>query len=94
MSGKTYSIQLRLQRVVHQDAYVGVPVTAEILRPHPDGTQRIDSDALVAAVLTIAEDPRLEWRVESTEVTPHPIQGPLPEDRTSFDAHHSGGAPD
>jgi hypothetical protein len=89
-SRKTYSIMFRLRRVTAEDAYVAVPVTAELMNPEPtaDGTFRLNTDSLWAEALRIGEDPRVEWRTESIATEPHPVQGPKPEDRKSLDPYY------
>jgi hypothetical protein len=87
----TYSIQVRLRRTCHEDAFVSVPVTDAIVDRQPDGTGRINPKALVAAAMQISKDPRVEWKRESMETTMHPVQCPLPEGRSSFDAFYAGG---
>jgi hypothetical protein len=86
---KTYSIMLRLRRVTVEDAYVAVPVTGSILVPDEEGTLRVNPDAFVTEAIRISGDPRVEWQVESTTTEPHPVQGPLPEGRRSFDAYYA-----
>jgi hypothetical protein len=83
-SPKTYSVQLRVQRIIREDAFVSVPVTSAVLRQADDGTQRIDPEALFSAALHIARDPQVTWQEESIEVVAHPLQTPLPEGRTTF----------
>jgi hypothetical protein len=86
---KTYSILLHVRRIIHEDAYVAVPVTDAIMMTKADGTAGIDPEALIAEAIRISTDPRVEWRQESSLTEPHPIQQPLPEDRTSFDAFYA-----
>jgi hypothetical protein len=86
---KTYSIALRLRRVVYEDAYVAVPVTDAIIKANDDGTGSIDFEALVAEAIRIGESPGVEWRIEESHSEPHPVQGPRPEDRHTFDAYYS-----
>ncbi len=86
---RTYSIALRLRRVTYEDAYVAVPVTDAILKRDDDGEMRLDFDRFVAAAIRIGGDPRVEWRVESSDMEAHPTQMPKPEDRTSFDAYYA-----
>jgi hypothetical protein len=94
-SPKTYSIMYRMRRITTEDAYVSVPVTSDLMKPEPaaDGTFRLNTDALLAAALRISRDPRVEWRVESNETAPHPIQRPKPEDRTTFDPFYFQSEP-
>lgn len=86
---KTFSITLRLRRAIYEDAYVAVPVTDAIVKANDDGTGSIDFEAFVAEAIRISGDERVEWKVEETQIEPHPIQGPLPEDRSLFDAYDS-----
>ncbi|MES2793787.1 MAG: hypothetical protein V4719_29500 [Planctomycetota bacterium] len=83
---KTYSIQLRLRRVIYEDAYVAVPVTRAIMMPRDDGTFVINPEAFKAEALGIGNLPNVEWQFESSQTEPHPLQGPKPEGRTSLDA--------
>ncbi|NUM45810.1 MAG: hypothetical protein HUU38_13990 [Anaerolineales bacterium] len=85
---KTYSIALRLRRTTYEDAYVAVPVTSAIVKQKEDGTYGIDYEAFVAEAIRLGSDSRVEWQVEATEVNAHPIQGPKPEDRQSFDGYY------
>ena len=89
----TYSIQIRLRRIYYEDAFVSVPVKDEIVEPQPDGTGRINPQALVAAAIEIGNNPRVEWKRESVETVMHPVQGPMPAGRSSFDAFYSDGKP-
>lgn len=84
----TYSIALRLRRVTYEDAYIAVPVTDAVVRPQPDGTFRIDPDALWAEGLRIGKDSRVEWQVESSTTEVHPIQNAAPENRKKLDAFY------
>jgi hypothetical protein len=81
------SIQLRVRRVSYEDAYVAVPVTDAITEMQPDGTARINFEAFVAEAIRLCGDPRVQWQLESSEVVPHPEQGPLPDDRRRFDGY-------
>jgi len=82
----TYSIALRVRRIVYEDAYISVPVTEAIMKPSADadGNVHLDTEALMAEGIRISKDARIEWRMESTTTDIHPIQQPMPEDRTSF----------
>jgi hypothetical protein len=83
----TASILLRVRRVIVEDAYVKVAVTDTIMKQQlePDGTRRIDVDAFVREGINLAWDPCVEWRRDAEPaVEPHPIQGPMPEDRVAF----------
>jgi hypothetical protein len=37
--------------------------------------------------MRLAEDPRVEWRVEDVTTECHPTQQPRPEDRNTFDPY-------
>jgi hypothetical protein len=89
---KTYSLTLRVRRTTYEDAYVSVPVTSAILKQKEDGTLGIDFEAFVAEAVRISQDPRVEWKVEEHKTEPHPIQGPKPEDRRSFDAFYANNS--
>jgi hypothetical protein len=84
---KTYSITLRLRRTTVADGYVSVPLNSAITRVADDGTQRIDSEAFVREAIRLADDPRVEWRVESVTTEPHPMQEPRQEGRATFDPY-------
>lgn len=84
-SAKRVSIQLRVRRIVHEDAYILVPVTDAVLQRRADGSVGIDFDALVAEAARLSTAPGVDWKQETVEATvAHPIQGPLPEGRFSF----------
>jgi hypothetical protein len=63
MTGLVSSIQLRVRRVIHEDAFVSVPVIDAITKVGDDGNRKIDVDALVAAGLRLAEEPAVTWEV-------------------------------
>jgi hypothetical protein len=78
---KTHSIALRLRKTIFEDAYVSVPVTQEILKENEDGSFGIDFEKFVAEAIRISEDPSTDWRLETTQVDPHPVQSPRPDNR-------------
>ena len=86
---KTYSIALRLRRVIYEDAYVAVPVTNAIMKANDDGTGSIDFEAFVAETIRIGENEGVDWKFEESHSEAHPLQGPCPEDRHTFDAYYS-----
>jgi hypothetical protein len=86
---KSYPIRLRVRRVIHEDAYVAVPVTDANMMERADGTFGIDTDALIAEAIRISHDPRVEWQQESADTQPHPLQKPMPEDRKCFDVFYT-----
>ncbi len=83
---KTYSIALRLRRVVHEDVYVTVFVDDQITKENEDGTLGIDWDKFVAAAIQTSEREGADWQVESTSIEVHPVQQPKPEGRTSINS--------
>ena len=83
---ETYSVMLRVRRITYEDAYVSVPVTSAIMKKNEDGTFGIEVEAFVAEALRLSNDERVEWRFESAQRVPHPIQMPKPEDRQQFDS--------
>jgi hypothetical protein len=82
---RSYSILARVRRVTYEDAYIVVPVTERILTPRDDGTLGIDTDQFWAEALRLSADPQVTWATESTDVSTHPIQQPLPDNRHPFD---------
>jgi len=88
--GKTYSITLRMRRTIVQDGHVSVPLTDLITKQPEDGTHRIDTDALTREAIRLSEDPRVDWRIESSTTDCHTWQQARPEDRTTFDPYYEG----
>ena len=82
---KTYSVGLRLRRIICEDGYVGVPVTDRVIRQEPDGSGRLDGQAVFEEAVRLGQDPRVEWRLESSTIQIHPVQGPRPADRATYD---------
>ena len=82
----TFSIALRLRRVVYEDAYVTVPITHAMMKSQPDGSTGIDMDAFLAEGIRIGQDRHIEWCIESSNLEAHPIQQIAPEGRKTFDA--------
>ena len=74
---KTYSISFRLRRTTHEDAFVSVPVTDEVMQNAPDqqGHRRLDVDKLIREAISLGHDAKIRWRLEGEPVLePHPIQ--------------------
>ncbi len=88
-NSKTYSIVLHLRRVTYEDAYVAVPVTSAIMKVNDDGTGSIDFEAFTAEAIRLGGDNRVEWKIEETRTEAHPLQTPIPEGRSCFDAYYS-----
>ena len=85
---KTYSILVRLRRVIHQDAYVSVPVSGAIVIENADGRVSIDPESLWAEAIRLSENAEVGWQSEEAQTEPHPLQGPVPEGRFVFDPTH------
>jgi hypothetical protein len=83
---KTYSIALRLRRVIYTDVYVTVFVDDKITQEREDGTQGIDWDKLVAEAIMTSEREDADWQVESVAIEVHPIQQAKPDGRASIDS--------
>ncbi len=73
---RSISVTLRLQRITCEDAHVSVPVTSAITKQDEDGTFGINIEALVAEAIRIGKDQGVEWKVESCQTVPHPVQTP------------------
>jgi hypothetical protein len=86
---KTVSVGLHVRRVVHEDAYVAVLVTNDLLKVNEDGTASLDFEKFVAEAIRLSQSEGVDWKVEETSIEPHPIQGPIPEGRRSFDSYDS-----
>jgi hypothetical protein len=80
----TYSIRLRLRRVIYEDAYIDVPVTGKIMDNKDDGTASLNVDAFVAEALRLSQDESVEWIMEESKIEPHPVQGPMAAGRKAF----------
>ncbi len=86
---KTFSVMVRVRRVTQEDAYVAVPLTEAVTREKEDGSIGIDPDAILAEAVRVSQDQRVQWAVESSDTGPHPVQGPMPENRQCFDAFYA-----
>ena len=82
---KTTSIVFHLRRVVHQDAFVAVPVTDAIMKLDENGQPSIDWDAFVAQATQLGQHEGADWQVEEMQTAPHPVQCPIPEGRQVLD---------
>lgn len=84
---KKFSIQLRVRRVIHEDAYIAVPATGRIVEENAEGKGSIDFDAFVAEAIRLSQSEGVDWQVEKTEIEAHPMQNPRPEDRRLFNGY-------
>jgi hypothetical protein len=67
----------RLQRVTTETAHVSVPLSQELFRSNPDGSETIDGEKVMAAAIEMGMHPETRWSVEGKVViTPHPLQTP------------------
>jgi hypothetical protein len=84
-----YCIQFRVRRILHEDAYIAVPVTSAIMKqtPEVDGTFRIDTEAFFAEAIRLSASEGVDWQQEESSVVAHPTQIPAPEGRRVFDVH-------
>ena len=64
---KTFSIALRLRRVIYEDAYVGVPVTDAFMKTSDTGEGEIDFELFFAEAVRIGSDPRVDEAAHPTE---------------------------
>ena len=74
---RTYSICFRLRRTNHEEAFVSVPVTEEILDEKRDehGHRGLDAEKLMQMAVRLGSDPETRWRAEGTPVVEvHPVQ--------------------
>jgi hypothetical protein len=80
MSEPSYSISVRVQRVTTEDAYVQVPVNSTVMNvePEPDGTYHLDTEKVWAEAVRLGVEVT-RWRLESQDVTVHPVQQAPPE---------------
>ena len=85
---KTYSVQLRLRRVTHEDASVSVLMDDKVMQRNADGTGKIDWEKLVAEAVRVSQTPGVDWRVESSGTAPHPLQSVRPDHRTVVESFY------
>lgn len=86
---KSVSVGLRVRRVIHEDAYVAVLITDDLLKPNRDGTASLNFEKFVAQAIRISQSEGVDWQIEESSIEPHPIQGPVPEGRRSLDSYYS-----
>jgi hypothetical protein len=79
----TYSIVVRVRRVITQDAYVRVPVTDAVVAADldADGHQHLDGGKVMAEARRLAATDDVAWRVEEQEIDLHPVQNTPPDGR-------------
>ena len=88
---QTYSVQLRLRRVTHEDTYVSVLMSDKVTREKEDGSIEIDWPKMLAEATRVSLMPGADWRIESSAIEPHPLQKPRPDDRTVVDSFYLPG---
>lgn len=74
----TYSISFRLQRITTESTFVSVPVTDDLIVPHPDGTGRLDVEKVAQRAVEMGQASAVVWQTEEQQVQLHPIQMPPP----------------
>jgi hypothetical protein len=77
----TYGVQVRVQRVTVEDAFVEVHLEEDMWVTKPDGGHGINVPLMWERALQIASQPHIEWLVEQQEIKHHEWQTPLPEER-------------
>jgi hypothetical protein len=82
---KTFSIAIRLRRITYEDSYLSIPLTSAITKENEDGSHGVDFEKFVTEAIKLGQDSKVEWKVETINLEPHPIQNPVPEDRKNFD---------
>ena len=75
----TYSISLRVKKVIHEYAYVSVPVTPELFVVDGNGDYKLDTDKFLEVGVELGKKEGLKWYKEVEEIMVHDIQGPPPE---------------
>jgi hypothetical protein len=78
-------------RPVANEPKTYVPLNAAITMKREDGTGGIDTDALMRDGMRLAEEPGVEWQVESSAIEPRSAQQRRPEGRKSFGCPHCCG---
>lgn len=78
---KAYLIRLRLRRIVHEDAYIAVPVTDAIMKKKKDGSLGMDFEKFAGEGIKLGKQPNVEWKIESVITQVHPVQKEMPGDR-------------
>ena len=86
----TYSVRMRLRRVIHEDAYVSVFLNEKVMKEKEDGSYGIDTDKLVAEAIRIGNTPNVDWQVETIITEQHPLQNVMPDDRKVIDSFYEG----
>jgi hypothetical protein len=78
MEKDTFSVQLRLRRVIYEDAYISVPLTKALAKSDGKG---LDIKKFLAEGIRLGNSEGIEWKIESSTVEAHPMQSPKPDDR-------------
>jgi hypothetical protein len=78
MATPTSSVSICLQRTTLEEAFVSVPVTADLIVLQPDETGRLDVPKLWERAMVMGQNSDVVWRIESQQVKAHPIQKPPP----------------
>lgn len=75
---QAYSVSVRLRRTTLESAFVGVPVSPDVIIVQPDGSGKLDAEKLFARAIEMGHKSECVWEAESVDVQLHPIQMPPP----------------
>lgn len=69
-------VQIRIQRIAREEAYVSVPIDDAVLGPPaPDGSRRLDGNAVFKRALAMGAECGVVWAKDGTpEIVAHPVQ--------------------
>jgi hypothetical protein len=74
---KTFSVSIRLRRVITESAHVSVTITPDLMRSDPNnpGYGSLDGEKILLAAVEQGGQPSTKWVPdEANLITPHPIQ--------------------
>jgi len=72
--GAKISVSFRLQRIRTEYAYVGVPVTADMIIENEDGTGHLDTAKLRERAIELGQSSEVIWYPEGQQIDMHPVQ--------------------
>ncbi len=73
-------IQIRIQRIAREEAYVSVPIDDAVLGPPaPDGSRSLNDNAVFERALALGAESGVVWAKDGpTEIVAHPVQTTKP----------------
>lgn len=72
---KTYSVSVRLRRVITETAHVSVPLTKELFKTGPEHIRIIDTEKLVQMAIDLGRQASTTWTAEGEpQIDLHPSQ--------------------